>query len=279
MKNKKIALYAGIIICAIAIGSFFSLNQRNALEDYNAITENDPSRSADITVFLPKEGEGISSPVEVSGMAKGTWFFEGSFPVRVYDDKGALLGTGIAETTEPWMTENEISFFSKISFENPGNGEGLIRLSKDNPSGLPEFDLSYDLPVRFVSDTMEVKVYFGRYGTDSSMNACTEVYESVRVVERVDGVARAAVDELLKGVNGAEKDAKLFSSIPEGTVLQSIKIENGIAYADFNNLLNAGGSCRVAAIRSQIERTLKQFPTISRVVISVDGNSDEALQP
>lgn len=279
MNNKKLAVYAGIIVCAVAIWSFFSLNQRNAIESYNAITEKNPSQNADITVLFPKEGESISSPVEVSGMARGTWFFEGSFPVRIYDDAGTLLGTGIAETKESWMTEDEISFFSKIVFENPGKGEGWVRLSKDNPSGLPEFDFSYDLPVRFASDTMEVKVYFGRYGTDSSMNACTEVYESVRIVKKVDGVARAAVEELLKGVTEAEKDAKLFSSIPEGTVLQNIKIENGTAYVDFNNLLNAGGSCRVAAIRSQIEGTLMQFPTVSRVVISVDGNSEEALQP
>jgi spore germination protein GerM len=40
-----------------------------------------------------------------------------------------------------------------------------------------------------------------------------------------------------------------------------------------------GGSCRVSGIRNQIIQTLKQFPTIKNVVISVEGNSEEALQP
>jgi hypothetical protein len=35
----------------------------------------------------------------------------------------------------------------------------------------------------------------------------------------------------------------------------------------------------VEAARAQIESTLKQFPTVSRVEISVEGNIDEALQP
>lgn len=279
MKNKTIAYgaMAGIFILGAV---FFFFSQRNAIEEYNsAVVERGGRKSSDISVVMPRPNDEISSPVEVSGMVKGTWFFEGSFPIHVYDESGAIIGTGLAGTKEDWMTEDMIPFFSQILFENPGNGSGWIRLKKDNPSGLPEHDASEDILVRFVPDPAHVKVFFQKYGTDSSMNACTDVYESVRIIEKTDGIARAAIEELLKGVNGIETDMGFFSNIPEGVVLRDIKIENGTAYVDFNDALNVGGSCRGAAIRAQIEKTLTQFPTVSDVVISVNGNVDEALQP
>jgi len=39
------------------------------------------------------------------------------------------------------------------------------------------------------------------------------------------------------------------------------------------------GSCRVGAIRAQIEETLKQFPTVQNVIISVNGNTENILEP
>jgi len=40
-----------------------------------------------------------------------------------------------------------------------------------------------------------------------------------------------------------------------------------------------GGSCRVTAIRSQIEQTLKQFSTVQSVIISIDNRTEDILQP
>jgi spore germination protein GerM len=40
-----------------------------------------------------------------------------------------------------------------------------------------------------------------------------------------------------------------------------------------------GGSCKISAIRAQIERTLMPFPGVESVVISVEGDVAGALQP
>jgi spore germination protein GerM len=86
--------------------------------------------------------------------------------------------------------------------------------------------------------------------------------------------------ELLNGPTDAELAEGYDMLIPEGARLNSLKIENGIAAADFNATFNAvAGSCRVSGIRAEIEATLKQFPGVSGVIISVDGDSDIALQP
>lgn len=63
--------------------------------------------------------------------------------------------------------------------------------------------------------------------------------------------------------------------------LRSLTISDGIALADFSKEMEAygGGSLRVSLIRHQIESTLKQFPTVSQVIIAVEGETEEVLQP
>jgi spore germination protein GerM len=63
--------------------------------------------------------------------------------------------------------------------------------------------------------------------------------------------------------------------------LKGIKIEGGVATVDFDKTLmdKVGGSCRVGAIRSQIENTLKQFSTIKEVIVSVGGKTEGVLEP
>jgi hypothetical protein len=48
------------------------------------------------------------------------------------------------------MTEDFVPFTATIEFETPDYGDiGALILKKDNPSGLPEHDDAYEIPVRF----------------------------------------------------------------------------------------------------------------------------------
>lgn len=78
-----------------------------------------------------------------------------------------------------------------------------------------------------------------------------------------------------------KKNQGFFTSINPGVKIQNIVIENGIAKVDFDEQLEfqVGGSCRVSAIRAQIIQTLKQFPTIKEVLISINGRIEDILQP
>jgi len=70
--------------------------------------------------------------------------------------------------------------------------------------------------------------------------------------------------------------------IPEQTQLVSLVVSKGVATATFSPQLDqaVGGSCRVSMIRSQIENTLKQFPSVKSVVIISEGKTAETtLQP
>jgi sporulation and spore germination protein len=63
--------------------------------------------------------------------------------------------------------------------------------------------------------------------------------------------------------------------------LRGLTIENGVATADFSQELRAygGGSARVSAIREQITRTLKQFPSVREVRIAIEGQTEGVLEP
>ncbi|HYD92703.1 MAG TPA: GerMN domain-containing protein, partial [Flavobacterium sp.] len=65
-----------------------------------------------------------------------------------------------------------------------------------------------------------------------------------------------------------------------GTKLLSVTISGGVATANFDGNLEKGAdsSCKVLGIREQITQTLKQFPTVTSVIIQSNGDAN-ILQP
>jgi len=126
-----------------------------------------------------------------------------------------------------------------------------------------------------------VKVYFSNSDFNKKMIDCGLVYPVQRQVPQTPDTARAALEQLFSGLSWDEANAGYFNSINQGVKVNSLAIDNGVARIDFDKRIEegVGGSCLVAAIRAQITQTLMQFPTVKSVVISVDGNSEEALQP
>lgn len=102
-----------------------------------------------IQVTTPAPNATVSSPVTVSGQARGTWFFEASFPVRLLDINGTELGVGIAQAQGDWMTEEFVPFTASVTYTAETAGTGMLILEKDNPSGLLEFADQLELPVRY----------------------------------------------------------------------------------------------------------------------------------
>ncbi|MCF7917598.1 Gmad2 immunoglobulin-like domain-containing protein [Candidatus Gracilibacteria bacterium] len=102
-----------------------------------------------IRVEYPLSGQVVTSPLTVMGEARGNWFFEASFPVKLEDEKGHVLARVPASTNENWMTEDFVSFEAKLEFTASETDTGALIFEKDNPSGLPENDASVSLPVKF----------------------------------------------------------------------------------------------------------------------------------
>lgn len=231
-----------------------------------------------VQVRTPQPGQVVESPLRVEGEARGMWFFEASFPVTLLFEDGSVVAEHYALTADEWMTEEFVSFSSDITFSHPGEGSGWLVLERANPSGLPAQDDELRVPVRFsAAGTMEVSIYFNREGVAE----CEETLAVSRTIIRTRAPGRAALEHLLAGPTPDEARQGHRTSIPTGVAIQRFAIRDGTAEVDLSEALEAGvaGSCRVRAIRSQIENTLLQFPSVDSVIISIDGRVNDILQP
>lgn len=146
--KKSIILPFLLVGLAIGAGIFFMTSQD--LSSVNAQTAT--STTATIQVDEPDPNDIVSSPLTVSGQATGTWFFEDSAPVYVYNSAGTRVGQGTISTVSGnWMTTSSVAFTGTITFSNPGTATGTVVFERSNPSGLPQNAASTTVPVRFAS--------------------------------------------------------------------------------------------------------------------------------
>ncbi|NUM25511.1 MAG: hypothetical protein HUU49_02680 [Candidatus Buchananbacteria bacterium] len=124
--------------CKTTDGRSFTEDIGNALE-----------KESLIRASSPRPNDLITSPVKISGDARGTWFFEASFPIVLLDGNGDVVVQHFAQAKTDWMTENFVAFESEVVFTKPTTKNGLLILKKDNPSGLPEYDDELIIPIRF----------------------------------------------------------------------------------------------------------------------------------
>lgn len=102
-----------------------------------------------IQVSSPHANAVIQSPLTVTGEARGTWYFEASFPVRLLDGNDNEIAVVPAQAQSDWMTEDFVPFSATLTFAKPATPTGTLVLEKDNPSGLPEHAAELRIPVRF----------------------------------------------------------------------------------------------------------------------------------
>lgn len=104
---------------------------------------------SDVVVDTPRVGEVVSSPLEVKGKARGFWYFEAAIPVALKDQAGNVLVRQHLQAKSDWMTEDHVPFEGTLEFTPPSAEVGVLVIEKNNPSGLPGRDASFEVPVRF----------------------------------------------------------------------------------------------------------------------------------
>lgn len=102
-----------------------------------------------IRVDRPQPNDVIRGTVTIEGKARGTWYFEASFPLRLIDDQGKELIVSHAEAERDWMTEDFVPFSATITVPETTAERGTLILEKDNPSGLPEHADELRIPLQF----------------------------------------------------------------------------------------------------------------------------------
>lgn len=229
-----------------------------------------------IRVATPRPNTAVQSPLLITGEARGFWFFEASFPIKIYDADGKELGTAIAEAKSDWMTEEFVPFEAKLEFDVPTTGKGTLVLQKDNPSGLPENEDKLIVPIVFGSgaNTQSVSLYY--YNQEKDRDASGNVKcskDGLVAVSRSVNPGSNAIENTIKlllegGLTAEEKSTGLTTEYPlDGLKLKTSTLKDGILTLTFDDPKNktVGGACRVGVLWAQIEATAKQFPDVKEV--------------
>ncbi|MFH1188916.1 MAG: Gmad2 immunoglobulin-like domain-containing protein [bacterium] len=152
VQNRKLFFISSFITIFIIVGSiaFFTQKYCDPILPYQEKTS-PLKKSYDqiIRLIVPQQNALIGSPLIITGEAKGTWYFEASFPVELRDTDGNILANVPAQAQGEWMTETFVPFTAKLEFKEPKTATGILILKKDNPSGLPEYDDEIRVPVVF----------------------------------------------------------------------------------------------------------------------------------
>lgn len=121
------------------------------------------------------------------------------------------------------------------------------------------------------SEKIKVVLYFG--SKDGQY-----LVKEVREIPKVEGIARATLEELLKGPG---PESNLVQTVPNGTKLLDINIKpDGLAIVSFSGELKAkhwGGSAGEGNTVYSIVNTLTQFPSVQRVQILIEDQAVETL--
>lgn len=224
------------------------------------------------------EGQIVTSPLGIEGIARGTWYFEASFPVELIDGNGKQLAIVPAQAKSDWMTTNFVPFSATLSFEKPATATGILILRKDNPSGLSENDKELRIPVRFSTTERTVKLYYYNSKLDTDAHgtiACSSkgLVSVSRTIPVTQTPLQDAIKLLLKGeLTPAERMSGVTTEFPlAGVSLANASLSSkGLATLTFNDLeqKTSGGACRVGVLRAAIEATALQFETVKAVVVA-----------
>ncbi len=99
---------------------------------------------------------------------------------------------------------------------------------------------------------------------------------TLQVIPATDGVARAAMEQLLAGhlADGVS------SAIPDGTRLLGISIKDRVATVDLSGEFETGGGSASSFYRlGQVVYTLTQFSSVGAVLFQVDGRTVTTFGP
>ena len=99
------------------------------------------SSSTDVTAISPDGHVHIDAPAIIASPVTITGWVTGD---------GAVLGQGSAQVRgSDWTSTGTVPFVATVAFKMPHSAMGTVVFLKDNPSGLPQNDESFAVPVRF----------------------------------------------------------------------------------------------------------------------------------
>jgi len=145
--KKSLVLIGIIIVAIISMALVFDWGRRGSIISVIDLNVSSTS-SMPIVLYNIKDNQTIKSPVKIEGKARGNWFFEASFPVKLVDADGNVITSTTAIAQSDWATTSFVDFIATVEYtKSTSTDRALLILSNDNPSGNPDFNQSIFVPV------------------------------------------------------------------------------------------------------------------------------------
>ncbi len=158
---SAIISFAVFVLCALGVIVFFynqnqSLKKKLAEYQQVPVVTNTPVPTPYVEIpqepiiTSPVARSKVKSPLTVTGVVPAGWMFEGTFPVRILNSEGMIISQTLAKEVEEgsWQSGNPVDFTATLTFRN-STGSGKLILNNDNPSGNPENDKEFEIPIAF----------------------------------------------------------------------------------------------------------------------------------
>ena len=218
-----------------------------------------PSAPREITITSVTPG----NPVVVEGRART---FENNVAIRVRGASGQLIRETFT-TAQGEMGQHNPYRAEVFLTRDPGDRITVEALEYSAKDGSERSLVSRS--VAYGVENIEVELYLP--DAERSPTDCSRVFVERRQIPKSVGMARLIVEALMTSPG---------SPFPRGSAVNGIALRDGVLTVDFNERLqNVGGSCAAQGIRASVERSLRQLPTVNRVVITAGGSERLALQP
>ncbi len=160
MNNLQKYLVPALLAAILGVGVIYFATRKPEAVDTNVNmptsntnqsnnTNTAPKTPADIRSTFPKPNQAVSSPLEITGEARGSWYFEATFPAQLVDANGKQLAMVPINAQGEWMTNDFVPYKGTITFAKPTTSTGFLILKNSNASGLPESDKELRIPIKF----------------------------------------------------------------------------------------------------------------------------------
>ncbi|MBP5158890.1 MAG: GerMN domain-containing protein [Lachnospiraceae bacterium] len=191
-------------------------------------------------------------------------------------DQSYLAQTGIPEILSRAAVVRTLCQLDGVSFvEFYVDGQSLI-LSGDQPVGIMSASDFIDNTGGYAefTQTSYVTVYFANESGDALNDISIEI-ESDGSKSNEQLVA----EQLIAGPDAIVGAKDVFPSIPEGTTLNKITTRDGICYIDLGSeFLNKRENVTTDVAIYSIVNSLCELPTVSKVVITIEGEADRSVE-
>lgn len=130
-----------------------------------------------------------------------------------------------------------------------------------------------DAEAAALNNSIKVKLYY-KTQDGSKISSEVKLLKFADEDRKADVLARKIIEMLIAGPS----NSALAKTVPDGTVLNSVRIKGNVIYVDFNSAFASAvaNDNNANLIAYSIANTLTEFKNVTEVAITADGNKVES---